>query len=57
MRAGKYIDDNIYLDVQTDTDGVSRAEVNLDINRNVTARGSVGSDGNTTIGLFFERDY
>ena len=57
VRAGKYIDENIYLDVQTDTDGVSRAEINLDINRNFTARGSVGSDGNTTLGLFFERDY
>ncbi len=57
VRAGKYIDDNIYLDVQTDTEGVSRAEVNLDVTESLTARGSVGSDGNTTIGLFFERDY
>ena len=57
MRAGKYLDDNIYLDVQTDTDGDSRAEINLDLSDSVTARGSVGSDGNTTIGLFYERDY
>ena len=57
VRAGKYIDDNIYLDVQTDTDGVSRAEINLDVSTNLTARGSVGTDGNTTLGLFFERDY
>ena len=45
------------LDVQTDTEGVSRAEINLEINERVTARGSVGTDGNTTIGVFFERDY
>jgi translocation and assembly module TamB len=57
VRAGKYIDENIYLDVQTDTDGVSRAEINLDVTDNLTARGSVGTDGNTTFGLFFERDY
>ena len=43
--------------MQTDTEGVSRAEVNLDVTDNVTARGSVASDGNTTIGLFFERDF
>ena len=35
----------------------ARAEINLDINERVTARGSVGSDGNTTLGIFFERDY
>ena len=48
---------NIYLDVQTDTEGVTRAEIRLDLSRSVTARGSVGSDGNSTIGLFYERDY
>ena len=48
---------NIYLDVQTDTDGVSRAEINLEVSDSVTARGSVGSDGNTILGIFYERDY
>ena len=57
VRAGKYLDDNIYLDVQTDTAGITRAEIALDINDSVTARGSVASDGNTTIGIFYERDY
>ena len=57
VRAGKYLDDNIYLDVQTDTDGTTRAEIRLDLSRSVTARGSVGSDGNSTIGLYYERDY
>jgi translocation and assembly module TamB len=57
VRAGKYLDENIYVNVQTDTEGVSRAEINLDISNRLTARGSVASDGNTTIGLFYERDY
>ena len=57
LRAGKYVSDNVYVDVQTGSDGVSRAQINLDINRNLSARGSVASDGNTTFGLFFERDY
>lgn len=43
--------------MQTDTEGVSRAEVRVDLSQSVTARGSVGSDGNTTLGLYYERDY
>lgn len=57
VRAGKYLSSNVYIDVQTDTEGVSRAEINLDLGRNVKARGSVASDGNSTIGLFYEREY
>jgi translocation and assembly module TamB len=57
VRAGKYIDENIYVDVQTDTEGISQVEINLDVSERVTVRGSVASDGNTTIGLFYERDY
>ena len=57
LRAGKYLDDNIYVDVQTDTEGAARAEISLDLSDRVTARGSVGSDGNSTIGLFYERDF
>ena len=43
--------------MQSDTRGETQAQVNLEVNRNVTARASVGSDGNTTFGVFFERDY
>lgn len=57
VRAGRYLDENLYLNVQTDTAGISEVELNLDLSDSVTARGSVASDGNTTIGLFYERDY
>jgi translocation and assembly module TamB len=57
VRAGRYIDDNIYLDVQTGTGGDTRVTINLDVTRNVTARGSVDTDGNSTIGIFYGRDY
>jgi translocation and assembly module TamB len=57
LRAGRYIDDNIYLDVQAEQDGDARARINLDVTDNFTVRGSVGSDGNSTLGVFFERDY
>ena len=56
LRAGKYLDDNIYVDVQSGSEG-TRAEIRLDLSDYVTARGSVESDGNSTIGLFYERDF
>ena len=57
VRAGKYVSKNVYVDVQSDTQGISKAEINLNVTEQLTARGSVASDGNTTIGLFFERDF
>ncbi|CAN5651935.1 hypothetical protein BH23PSE1_BH23PSE1_00520 [soil metagenome] len=57
LRAGRYIEDNIYLDVQTNTEGEARATINLDITGRVTARGSVGTGGDSTIGIFYQRDY
>lgn len=57
VRAGRYVSENVYVDVQSDTKGVSQAQVNYEINDSLSARGSVGTDGNTTLGLFFERDY
>ncbi len=57
VRAGRYLSDNVYLNLQTDTAGMTQAEINLELSDHVTARGAVASDGNTTIGLFYERDY
>lgn len=57
VRAGRYIDDNIYLDVQAEAGGDTSAAINLDITDELTVRGSVASDGNSTLGVFFERDY
>lgn len=57
LQVGKYIQENVYSTIEADNLGNSKATINLDINDNVTARGSVGSDGNTTIGIFFEKDY
>ena len=57
VRAGKYIQDNIYSTIEADDQGNSKATINLDINTKVKARGSVDSLGNTSLGIFFERDY
>ena len=57
LRAGKYLSDNLYTEVEVTPDGKSRINLNLDIRPGVTARGSVGTDGDAGIGLYLERDY
>ena len=57
MRAGKYISDKIYSDVTVDSAGEAEVSINLDLWKSVKVRGKVGSDGNTGLGVFWERDY
>ena len=57
LRAGKYLSENIYSDVTVTGDGTSEINLNLDITDDITARGSLGSDGNSSVGIFIERDY
>jgi translocation and assembly module TamB len=57
VRAGKYLSENVYTDVTIGSNGTSEINLNIDIDRNFTARGSVASDGDTSVGIFFERDY
>ncbi len=55
VQAGKYINDNVYLGIQTGQE--TEATINLDVTDSLTARGSVDSEGVTSLGIFFERDY
>ena len=57
VRAGAYINDRIYLDVEAGSAGTTKATINLDISDSLRARTSVDSDGESSIGLFWERDY
>ncbi|MDO5614261.1 MAG: translocation/assembly module TamB domain-containing protein [Paracoccus sp. (in: a-proteobacteria)] len=57
VRAGKYLADNVYTDVAVGDDGKTQLNLNLDINQSLRARGTVSSDGQSSIGLFYERDY
>lgn len=56
LRVGKYIDDNLYTDV-TISSGTTELNLNLDLSEDVTVKGSVSSDGETGLGIFFEQDY
>jgi len=57
VRAGRYIRDNIYLGVEAGAKGTTRGTINLDITENLKARGGVGSDGDSSLGVFYEKDY
>ncbi|MCK8465164.1 translocation/assembly module TamB domain-containing protein [Aliiroseovarius sp. S1339] len=57
LKAGKYISENIYTDVEVGADGDTEINLNLSISPSLTARGTLGSDGKSSIGIFFERDY
>lgn len=57
LRVGKYISDNIYTDVTAASDGRAEISLNIDITESLKARGKVGSAGDTSIGIFFEKDY
>ncbi|NDW00680.1 translocation/assembly module TamB domain-containing protein [Salipiger sp. PrR002] len=57
LRLGKYISDNIYTDVEVDSGGDSAVNLNIKITPSLKAKGSVTSDGDSTLGMYFERDY
>jgi len=57
VSVGKYLGDNIYSDVEVDSNGRSVINLNLDLMPSTVLRGTVDSEGSSHIGLFFERDY
>ncbi|MBZ8118834.1 translocation/assembly module TamB domain-containing protein [Roseovarius sp. LXJ103] len=57
LRAGTYIADNLYSEVTANSEGREEINLNLDVSRNVTVRGSVDSEGGSGLGVFFEKDY
>ncbi|MBO9475960.1 translocation/assembly module TamB domain-containing protein [Shimia sp. R11_0] len=57
LRAGKYINENVYTEIGVDSTGRSSISLNLDVTDNLTIKGKVGSDDDNGIGLFFQRDY
>lgn len=56
-RAGAYISDNVYTGVTVDSEGESSISLNLDVSPSLTVRGKAGTKGDTSVGIFFERDY
>ncbi|MFC3703528.1 translocation/assembly module TamB domain-containing protein [Devosia honganensis] len=57
VQAGTYIQDNVYLGVQAGANGQSKVTINLDVTDDLTIKGAAGQDGDSSLGIFFERDY
>jgi translocation and assembly module TamB len=57
LKLGKYINDNVYTDVTIGDTNDAGASINIDLTPNLTVRGQVKSDGDSSIGLVFEKDY
>ncbi len=57
LKVGKYLSDNIYTDISIGADGKTSVSLNLDITPSLAARGTLAADGNSGLGVYFERDY
>lgn len=57
LRAGKYLSENIYTELEVGQGGKTRLNLNLDLREGITLKGRVGDDGETGVGIFVERDY
>lgn len=57
VRAGAYLGENVYSDVTVDSAGETQLNLNLDITPSLTVRGGATNAGETSLGIYFERDY
>ena len=57
VRAGKYLTDDIYSDISVDSAGKTEVNLNLDLSSRLKVKGRVTSDGDTGIGIYYQRDY
>ena len=55
LAAGRYINENIYLGVEQGAQ--TRVTIDLDITDDVKARAAVSPQGDSSLGIFFEREY
>ncbi|MDA3857727.1 MAG: translocation/assembly module TamB domain-containing protein, partial [Roseovarius sp.] len=57
VSAGAYISDKIYSEVIADSTGKQQINLNLDLTNTITLKGGASNEGDTGIGVFFEKDY
>jgi translocation and assembly module TamB len=57
LRAGKYLSESVYTDVNIMGDGKSEVSIILDLKKNLSVKGAVGGDGNSTFGILYKKDY
>jgi translocation and assembly module TamB len=57
LRLGKYISEKVYTNVAVGSDGKAEVNINLDVRRDLTVRGTLAGDGKSKVGVYYERDY
>lgn len=57
LTAGKYLSETVYSEVTVDQVGKSQINLNLDISKDIKLRARAGSDGESGVGVFLEKDY
>ena len=58
VAAGRYVTENVYIGVQQGTTSESsRVTIDLDVTKNVKARAGMSAEGESSLGIFFEREY
>lgn len=58
LAAGRYVTENVYLGVQQGTSAQSsRVTIDLDVTKNLKARAGMGAGGESSLGIFFEKEY
>lgn len=57
LKAGKYLGDTLYSETTIGLDGKAKIELDYDMTKDLTLRGTVGTGGQTGAGVFFNHDY
>ncbi len=58
VAAGRYVTENVYVGVQQGTSAESsRVTIDLDVTKNVKARAGYSAEGESSLGIFFEKEY
>ncbi|SHK81426.1 autotransporter secretion inner membrane protein TamB [Roseovarius marisflavi] len=57
VSAGAYISDKFYSEVIADSTGKQQINLNYDLTNSITLKGGASNEGNSGIGVFFEKDY
>lgn len=57
LKAGKYLTDRIYSEASVGLDGRTKIDLSLTVNKNLTVKGTAGTDGQSGLGIVFGKDY
>ena len=57
LKAGKYLGDTLYSETTIGLDGKAKIELDYDMTKDLTLRGTFGTGGQTGAGVFFNHDY